>query len=67
MNRKRNLETLNKAYRVRFFKENFDTVAFIILMAIIVIAAICLFFLNFSFGDNIFDISHSFSFNTLTI
>ncbi len=64
MNRKRNLETLNKAYRVRFFKENFDTIAFIILMAVIVVAAILLFFINFSFDINI---PHSFSFNTLTV
>ncbi len=47
MSRKRNIETLNKAYRVRFIRENYETVAFIILMGFLFIAFVILILINF--------------------
>lgn len=73
MGRKRNLEILDKAYRARFIRDNFDTIAFIILIAIISIALIILFFLNFDV-INFSQISkilsycrRAFHFNTLSV
>lgn len=45
---KRNLETLDKAYRVRFLRDNFSTIAFIVLISVLFICFLTLFLINFN-------------------